>query len=157
MKNPSNKQHKLDMQQVLRAIDQKDTEFYNRLSPDEKKAFSNWMTMRWCSVTSSYAAEYIMLTNELINCDFVTMNKYPELQWQLFARVGLKKPVKHLWIKPPNARKLKNPIQEWVSSIYPHLKADEVDLFIQTNNTSQLQELAKDHGFTDKEIKEIWR
>jgi hypothetical protein len=157
MKKPGEKSYKLDMQSVLRAIDRRDTEFYSNLTEDERKAFSSWMTMRWCSATSGYAAEYIMLTNELVNKDFMIMNKHPELQWQLFARVGLNKPVKHVWFKPPNAKKTRNAVQEWVAGVYPHLKADELELFMQINSTEQLQQLARDHGLSDKEIKEIWR
>ena len=52
----------------MAAIDKKDRNFYNRLNDDQRKAFSAWMMMRYCSsVQGRDAPNYIYLTNELVN------------------------------------------------------------------------------------------
>ena len=41
-------------------------------------------------------------------------------------------------------------------NLYPHLKGDEVELLLSLNSLDDLKQLAKDSGYTDKEIKEIF-
>ena len=60
-KNPA-----LPLKDVMAAIDKKDRNFYTNLSAEQKKAFSAWMMMRYCSsVQGRDAANYIYMTNEL--------------------------------------------------------------------------------------------
>ena len=57
-KNPA-----LPLKDVMAAIDKKDRNFYTNLSVEQKKAFSAWMMMRYCSsVQGRDAANYIYMT-----------------------------------------------------------------------------------------------
>ena len=151
------KKPQIPLKDIMAAIDKKDREFYDRLSAEQKKAFSAWMMMRYCSsVQGRDAANYIFMTNELVNYQFMEVSKHPELQWLLLSACGTGKIQFHPYLKPPNARKKKNKIFEFIYGIFPYMKAEDINHLISLNTTSELKELATSHGYDDKSIKEIF-
>ena len=147
----------IPLKDVMLAIDKKDRTFYNRLTDEQKKAFSAWMMMRYCSsVQGRHAEDYIYLTNELVNFQFMEVSKHPELQWLLLSLCGSGKVQFHPYLKPPNARKKKDKVFEFVYAIYPHMKSADITQFIELNDKHDLKQLAKAHGYDDKTIKEIF-
>ena len=71
------KKPQIPLKDVMAAVDKKDRGFYNRLTDEQKKAFSAWMMMRYCSsVQGRDAANYIYLTNELVNFQFMEVSKH---------------------------------------------------------------------------------
>lgn len=147
----------IPLKDVMAALDKKDRGFYNRLSAEQKKAFSAWMMMRYASsVQGRNSAHYLFMINELVNKDFSTVSKHPELQWLLLSACGTGKVEFHPYIKPPNARKKKDKVSEFLNSVYPHAKSDEIDLLVELNSKDELKELARAHGHDDKTIKEIF-
>lgn len=139
------------------AIDKKDRGFYNRLSDEQKKAFSTWMMMRYASsVQGSNAAQYLFMVNELVNKNFSDVSRHPELQWLLLCAVGSGKAEFHPYIKPPNSKKKKDKVSEFLCSTHPHLKSDEIDLMLLLNTKDELKQLAESHGYDDKSIKDIF-
>jgi hypothetical protein len=147
----------IPLKDVMGAIDKKDRGFYNRLSDEQKKAFSAWMMMRYCSsVQGRHAADYIFMTNELVNMNFSDVSKHPELQWLLLSACGSGKVEFHPYLKPPNARKKKDKVFEFVYNIYPHMKAEDITQFIDLNDKHDLKQLAEAHGYDDKTIKDIF-
>ena len=96
------------------------------------------------------------MTNELVNKDFMEVSKHPELQWLLLSACGVGKIQFHPYLKPPNARKKKDKISNFLSDIYPHIKNDEIELMLQINSKEQLKELAVAHGYDDKSIRDIF-
>jgi hypothetical protein len=151
------KEPAIPLKDVMAALDKKDRTFYDKLSSTQKKAFSAWMMMRYASsVQGKNAAQYIFMVNELVNKNFSDVSKHPELQWLLMSAVGSGKVEFHPYVKPPNSRKKKDKITEFLSSIYPHLKNDEIALLIDINSKQQLMQLAEAHGYDDKSIKDIF-
>ena len=147
----------LPLKEVMAALDKKDKGWYNRLTPEKKKAFSTWMMMRYASsVQGRNAANFLFMVNELVNKDFEDIYKYPELQWLLMSACGTGKIEFHPYIKPPNSRKKKDKVSEFILSIYPHLKSDELELMLSINSKDDLKEFAKAHGHDDKTIKDIF-
>ena len=141
----------------MAAVDKKDRGFYNRLTAEQKKAFSAWMMMRYCSsVQGRDAANYIYLTNELVNFQFMEVSKHPELQWLLLSACGVGKIQFHPYLKPPNAKKKKNKISEFLYGLYPHSKPEDIELMIKLNSNNELKALAYDYGYDDKTIKDIF-
>jgi hypothetical protein len=150
------KKPQIPLQEVMKAIDKKDRGWYNKLDAEKKKAFSAWMMMRYASsVQGSSAPDYIWMVNELVNHKFTDVSKHPELQWLLLTAAGSGKVQHHPYIKPPNSRKKKSKRGDFVHSVLPHLKGDEVTLFLSLNDDSDLKELALAHGWEDKEIKDL--
>tara|TARA_B100000963_G_scaffold191230_1_gene166330 strand:+ start:279 stop:746 length:468 start_codon:yes stop_codon:yes gene_type:complete len=151
------KKPQIPLKEIMAAIDKKDRNFYNNLSDDQKKAFSAWMMMRYCSsVQGRDAANYIYMTNELVNYQFSEVSKHPELQWLLLSACGVGKIQFHPYLKPPNSRKKKNKIFEFVSNIFPHMKAEDINNMIDINTKEELTEFAIAHGYDDKTIKDIF-
>jgi len=127
------------------------------LSDEQVKAFSAWMMMRYASsVQGDKAADYLYMVNECVNKNFMDLSKHPELQWLLFTLCGSGKKEYHPYIKPPGGKKKKNKVTEWLSSQYPHMKSDEIQMLCEVNDLADIKAQAVSAGLTDKEIKEIF-
>ncbi len=147
----------IPLKDIMAALDKRDRGYYNRLTSEQKKAFSSWMMMRYASsVQGKDAAHYIYMTNELVNRDYSEVSKHPELQWLLLSACGFGKVQFHPYLKPPNAKKKKDKVSNFVAEIFPHIKNDEIELLLSINSKSELKELAKAHGYNDKSIKDIF-
>lgn len=148
----------IPLNDVMLAIDRKNMSWYGDLSDEQQKAFSAWMMMRYASsVQGSNAASYLFMVNECVNKNFSDLSKHPELQWLLFTLCGSSKKEYHPYIKPPTSRKKKNKVSEWLSKQYPLLKADEIAMLQEINDTDDFKSLAREAGMTDKEIKELFK
>jgi len=151
------KKPQIPLKDIMAAIDKKDRGFYDRLTPEQKKAFSAWMMMRYCSsVQGRDAANYIFMTNELVNYQFMEVSKHPELQWLLLSACGVGKVQFHPYLKPPNARKKKNKIFDFIYQTFPHMKAEDINHLINLNSKEELKQLAENHGYDDNTIKDIF-
>lgn len=151
------KKPQIPLNDVMLAIDRRNRSWYNNLSDEQRKAFSAWMMMRYASsVKGDNAAMYLYTVNEYINKHFMDLSKHPELQWLLFTLCGSGKKEYHPYIKPPTSRKKKNKVAEWLSEQYPLLKADEIQMLLEINDTEDFKNLAREAGMTDKEIKELF-
>ena len=141
----------------MSAVDRRDRSWYLRLPANKQKAFSAWMMMRYASsAQGSSAAHYLFMVNELVNCNFSDISRHPELQWLLLSACGTGRAEFHPYIKPPNSRKRRDPVSEFLSEQYPWMKADEIRLLISINSVDDLRQLARDHGIDDKTIKDIF-
>tara|TARA_R110002074_G_scaffold173739_3_gene336557 strand:+ start:275 stop:751 length:477 start_codon:yes stop_codon:yes gene_type:complete len=147
----------IPLKDVMAAIDKKDRGFYDRLTAEQKKAFSAWMMMRYCSsVQGRDAANYIFMTNELVNYQFMEVSKHPELQWLLLSACGVGKIQFHPYLKPPNSKKKKNKVTDFLYELNPHMKAEDIQILVDLNTKEELQQLAQEHGYDDKSIKDIF-
>ena len=152
------KKPQIPLADVMLAIDRKNRSWYDNLSDEQVKAFSAWMMMRYASsVQGPNAASYLFMVNECVNKNFMDLSKHPELQWLLFTLCGSGKKEYHPYIKPPTSRKKKNKVAEWLSEQYPLMKADEITMLMEINDTEDFKSLATEAGMTDKEIKELFK
>lgn len=131
-------------------------EFYNKLDEDQKSEFSPWVIMRFASACAKHPEHYLLMVNDFVNQDFTELSKHPELFWKLLSVCGAGYNQYHPWIAPSKKGK-KNLKEEFVSSLYPYYRKDEVELFLQVNSDENLITLAKQHGYSDAEIKEIFK
>jgi|TARA_R110000772_G_scaffold155452_1_gene266547 hypothetical protein len=147
----------IPLKDIMAAIDKKDRKFYNNLSDEQKKAFSAWMMMRYCSsVQGKNSANYIFMTNECVNYQFSEVSKHPELQWLLLSVCGVGSIQFHPYIKPPNSKKKKSKVFDFIYSIFPHMKAEDINNLIDINTKDDLKLLATEHGYDDKSISDIF-
>jgi len=152
------KKPQIPLADVMLPIDRKNRSWYDKLNDEQKKAFSAWMMMRYASsVQGGNAASYLFMVNECVNKNFMDLSKHPELQWLLFTLCGSGKKEFHPYIKPPTSRKKKNKVAEWLSEQYPLMKADEINMLMEINDTEDFKMLATEAGMTDKEIKELFK
>jgi hypothetical protein len=151
------KEPAIPLKDIMAALDKKDRSFYSRLTDEQKKAFVPWMMMRYASSAQGRnAAHYLFMINELVNKNFSDVSKHPELQWLLMTAAGSGKVEFHPYIKPPNSKKKKDKVRDFVSGIYPLLKSSEIDMLLELNTKEDLIKLAEAHGYDDKSIKDIF-
>lgn len=119
---------KLDIANEMRAFDSKDRDFYNSLTDEEKKKFSNFLMIRWgSSVQGSADLQhfYLVALNERLNKHFFAINKHPQLQWLCATTVspGMGN-FRHNWISAKKAEG--NSVKKKLTELYPNMK--EADL-----------------------------
>lgn len=145
------------MKDMMQAIDNNDFDFYSRLDKEHKKAFSAWITMRCASSASGTAAyHYLLMVNDIVNVDFNVLKKHPELHWKLLAVCGQGSQTYHPWLAPAKG-KTKSKLHKFLLEMNPNLNKEELDLLLAMNDKDDITELAKNNGYSDKEIKELFK
>lgn len=153
------KKASIPMKDMLKAIDNNDFDFYSRLDAEHKKAFARgvWITMKAASSASSAAAyHYLLMVNDIVNVEFSSLKKHPELQWKLLATCGQGSQTYHPWLQPGKG-KTKSKLHKFLLDIHPGLNEDELNLLLGMNDKEDITLLAQDRGYTDKEIKELFK
>lgn len=148
--------HKIDLKDMLSALDMNDKDFYSKLSDEQKKDFSAWTSMRFASSCQGTNSEhYLIFINEIVNRDFSALSSHPELQWKLLALCGSGKKEYHPWLTPPKRVK-KDKIYEFISNEFPDLKDDDIEHLRTINTTDDIKQFARDSGYSNDEIKKIF-
>lgn len=148
---------KLNITNEMRAFDSKDRSFYESLTEEERKKFSNFLMIRWGScVQGSYdlQAYYLLSCNENLNKHFFDLSKYPELQWLAATTVspGMGN-FRHDWIKQKKRNGSDNKTVKFLRNFYPNYADDELELLAAINTKEDLKQLARENGWDDKRIK----
>ena len=131
-------------------FDCKNRRFYNELTDEERKKFSNYLMIRWGSaVQGSRELQefYVIATNERLNKRFFDINRHPQLQWLMATTVspGLGTQ-RHVWIAPKKKEPGASSIRKQLAELYPHLKDDEVELMSQINTKKDIDTYLKASG-----------
>ena len=150
---------KLTIKEEMRAIDQRDTGWWDTLTEEEQKKVSPWVLMRYTSACDTNHDQirdhYLTLTNDLVNVQFNTLRHHPQLQQRLLQVVGIGKTQYHPWIAPGKRQK-KDKVADWLLSIYPHLNDDELDILLESDK-KEIVALAESAGMSDKDIKALFK
>jgi hypothetical protein len=125
---------KLNIANEMRMFDRKVRSFYDDLTAEEKKKFSNYLMIRWGSaVEGSRELQefYVIATNERLNKHFFDVAKHPKLQWLMATAVspGLGTH-RHPWIAPKKKQSGASARRRQLAEIYPHYKDDELDVMM---------------------------
>ena len=151
---------KLSIANEMAKFDQKDRDFYDSLTADEKKKFSPFLMIRWGALvegSSELQDYYLISTNEKLNKNFFDINttQHKKLQWLLATTVspGMGRQ-RHTWLASKKRDSSNNKSEKFLREIYPNARDDEIALIAQINDKSELKELAQAHGWDDKRIKE---
>ena len=65
-------------------LDRKNRDFYDELTDEERKKFSLYLMIRWCSTVDADADTqeyYVQAANHYLNKHFFAINRHPRLQW----------------------------------------------------------------------------
>jgi hypothetical protein len=133
---------KLSIANEMTQFDRKNREFYDELSDEERKKFSNYLMIRWGSaVQGSRELQefYVIATNERLNKRFFDINRHPRLQWLCATTVS---PVlgtqRHVWIAPKKREAGATGIRKQLAEIYPHFKDDELDVMTRITTAKEI-------------------
>jgi len=148
----------LHISNEMAAFDCKDRAYYDKFTDEQRKKFSTYLMLRYgASVTGDITLQsyYLMATNQRVNKHFFDLNRHPKLQWLMCTSVSPGMGNKyHYWL--PAKKKVgasTNKLIKFVREIWPNLKEDELEMIITLNDKKELKQLAKEHGWNDKQIK----
>jgi hypothetical protein len=141
---------KLSIQNEMAEFDRKNRAFYNELTDEERKKFSNYLMIRWgSSVQGSRELQefYLIATNERLNKHFFDINRHPKLQWLCATTVspGLGTQ-RHQWIAPKKREAGATGIRKQLAELYPHLRDDELALMAKINTKRDIDAYLKASG-----------
>jgi hypothetical protein len=141
---------KLSINNEMSVFDRKDRQFYDSLTPEERKKFSNFLMIRYgSSVQGSRDLQefYLISTNERLNKQFFNINRHPKLQWLCATAVspGLGTQ-RHQWIAPKKKEPGASGIRKQLAELYPHLKDDELELMAEINTKKDIDAYLKASG-----------
>ena len=141
---------KLSINNEMAVFDRKDRDFYDSLTDDERKKFSNYLMIRYgSSVQGSRDLQefYLIACNERLNKHFFTINRHPKLQWLCATTVspgiGTQR---HQWIAPKKKEPGAGSIKKQLVELFPHMKDDEIDLMAELNTKKDIDAYAKALG-----------
>jgi hypothetical protein len=141
---------KLSIQNEMAQFDLKNRNFYNNLTNEERKKFSNYLMIRWgSSVQGSRDLQefYLIATNERLNKHFFTINRHPQLQWLCATTVSPDMGThRHQWIAPKKKEAGAGGIKKQLAELFPHMKDDEIELMAKINTKKDIDAYIKDLG-----------
>ena len=125
---------KLNIANEMKMFDRKVRSFYDELTPEERKKFSNYLMIRWGSaVEGSRELQefYVISTNERLNKHFFDVNKHPKLQWLMATSVSPDMgSFRHNWIAPKKKEAGASAKRKALQEIFPTYKDDEIDVMM---------------------------
>jgi hypothetical protein len=141
---------KLNIANEMKQLDLKNRQFYNELTPEERKKFSNFLMIRWGSSVQGpqeLQEYYVQSCNHYFNKHFFSLNKHPELQWLCATAVspGMGSH-RHQWIAPKKKEGSNSSVRKKLAEFYPNMKDDELDLLAKITTKQELDDYVKAHG-----------
>ena len=123
---------KLNIANEMKMFDRKVRSFYDELTVEEKKKFSNYLMIRWGSAVEGnkeLQEFYLISCNERLNKHFFAINKHPKLQWLCATSVSPGMGTfRHPWIAPKKKEAGATGKKKQLMELYPNRKADEIAL-----------------------------
>jgi hypothetical protein len=141
---------KLNIGNEMRQLDAKNRDFYDELTPEERRKFSTFLMVRWGSAVDGdreLQEYYVQSTNHYLNKHFFTMHRHPKLQWLMATAVspGMGA-MRHNWIAPKKKEAGASAIKKQLRELYPHFRDDEIDLMAALTDKKELARLQQAHG-----------
>ncbi len=149
------KKYALDIFATLRALDRKDYNYLDRLTPEERKGFVPRTVLRWMGSTERLEEYHIAAVNEIANVNFDDLYHYPDLQYRLLAAAGSGAPQRRPPFLPiPKAGKSPARIQTFVGGFFPLASTAEIDLLISQFTRETFIEFVNQSGCSATEAKD---
>ena len=136
----------------MRCFDEKDRNFYDSLTDEERKKFSNYLMIRWgSSVHGSRELQefYVVATNERLNKHFYAVNRHPRLQWLMATSVSPGMGVhRHQWIAPKKKEAGSSEVKKTLMQLYPTMKMSDIETLTAITDPKELKQHLKNMGNT---------
>ncbi len=141
---------KLSIQNEMTQFDRKNREFYDSLTDEERKKFSNYLMIRWGSAVQGSAELqefYLIATNERLNKNFFAVNRHPKLQWLMATSVSPDMGVhRHQWIAPKKKEAGTNEVKKLLLELYPNMKISDIEALAAIIDKKELKQYLREHG-----------
>ena len=141
---------KLNIGNEMRQLDVKNRDFYDELTPEERKKFSTFLMVRWGSAVDGsreIQEYYVQSVNHYLNKHFFTMHRHPKLQWLMAtaASPGMGA-MRHNWIAPKKKEAGLSAKRKALMAIFPTYKDDEIDVMAQLVTQKEIDAYNKSSG-----------
>jgi len=146
---------KLSIQNEMAQFDHKNRKFYDSLTDEERKKFSNYLMIRWGSAvqgSSELQEFYLVATNERLNKHFFAINKHPKLQWLAATSVSPGMGThRHQWIAPKKKEAGSNEVKKFLLDQFPAMKTADIETLSNFVTKKDIKEFQREHGQPDKD------
>jgi len=141
---------KLSIANEMTQFDRKNREFYDELTDEERKKFSNYLMIRWGSaVQGSRELQefYLISCNQRLNKHFFAINRHPRLQWLCATTVspGMG-PHRHQWISPKKKIAGESGNKKQLAELFPNMKSDEIQVMSAINTQKEINAHLRELG-----------
>jgi hypothetical protein len=141
---------KLNIANEMSQFDRKNRKFYEELTDEERKKFSNYLMIRWGSAvqgSKELQEFYLIATNERFNKHFFAINRHPKLQWLCATTVSPGMGAhRHSWIAPKKKEAGESGLKKQLLELYPNMKTDEIELMSRINTKKDVDAYFKAAG-----------
>jgi hypothetical protein len=141
---------KLSIQNEMLQFDRKNRQFYEDLSDEERKKFSNYLMIRWGSAVQGnrdLQEFYLISCNERLNKNFFAINRHPKLQWMCATTVSPDLGgQRHQWIAPKKKQAGSGAFKKQLAELFPKLKDDEIEVMSQITTKKELDQYIQELG-----------
>jgi hypothetical protein len=143
---------KLSIANEMTQFDRKNRQFYDELTDEERKKFSNYLMIRWGSAVQGspeLQEFYVIACNERLNKNFFAINRHPKLQWLCATTVSPSMGAhRHQWIAPKKKEGSSSAVRKQLAELFPTMKNDEIDVMASITTKKELdiylQQLGQD-------------
>jgi hypothetical protein len=141
---------KLNIANEMRQFDRKNRDFWDELTAEEKKKFSNYLMIRWGSAVDGsreLQEYYVQSCNHYLNKNFFDLSRHPKLQWLCATAVSpnLGTP-RHPWIAPKKKEAGLSAKRKALMEIFPHYKDDEIDVMAEITTQKEIDAYNREAG-----------
>lgn len=160
--------HDFDLFAALKALDNKDYDYYDSLTPEQQKKFVPYMMTHWMSAvsrTGNLARASLLSVDLYANKHLFNENvmKHPKLQWQMLCASGLGMGrQQHQWIPHISKRisSLKEPakkkeIKDYFKKIYSTANEDDLNLITEMFITEHNKKMYLAKKFPNMKFEDI--
>ena len=141
---------KLSIQNEMTQLDLKNRDFYDSLTEEERKKFSNYLMIRWASsvqANQDYQEWYLLSCNERLNKHFFDINRHPKLQWLCATTVSPGMGAhRHQWIAPKKKEKGDNDVKKTLMTLMPAAKMSDIETLSKLITKKELRALLDEYG-----------
>jgi hypothetical protein len=145
---------KLSIQNEMTQFDRKNRKFYDELTDEERKKFSNYLMIRWGSAvhgSPELQEFYVIACNERLNKHFFAINRHPRLQWLCATTVSPGMGVhRHQWIAPKKKEPGESGIKKQLAELFPNMKSDEIEVMSAITTKKELDAYLREMGQENK-------
>jgi len=151
---------RLNINNEMAALDRKDREYYDNFTVEERKKFSTYLMLKWGSAvqgSSDLQEYYLRAMNENVNMNFFDLARHPKLQWLLCTTVSPDMGVQKHWFPKSQGRGKQNAALKFLKLTRPAAKIADLEVLVQLNDQRYFENLAREHGWTDREIRDFFK
>jgi hypothetical protein len=141
---------KLTIANEMKMLDRKVRSFYDDLTAEERKKFSNYLMIRWGSAVEGprdLQEYYVIATNERLNKHFFSVSKHPKLQWLMATSISPDLgSQRHPWIAPRKKAAGASAKRKALTAMYPHYKDDEIEVMVSITTQKEIDAYTRAAG-----------